>query len=158
MYKDAVKSCDVQVHKHITTHAYMYKDIFSRPSVVLWVGLCDYIINSTLQVYMDNAYGSPRIVSTLWLTEWYPGIILAGTCTEASRLMRNSHCVVLSFIFLGIRHMAYWILQHKETLNLLHKFPSGIGPAVALLVEALCYKPEGHGSIPDEVTGVFQFS
>jgi membrane-associated PAP2 superfamily phosphatase len=30
-----------------------------------------------------------------------------------------------------------------------------VGHAVAQLVEALCYKPEGRGSIPDEVIGSF---
>jgi hypothetical protein len=29
------------------------------------------------------------------------------------------------------------------------------GHAVAYLVEALCYKPESHGSIPDEFTDFF---
>ena len=36
--------------------------------------------------------------------------------------------------------------QHFSFLNL----------AVAQLVEALRYKPEGRGSIPDGVTGIFQ--
>jgi hypothetical protein len=31
------------------------------------------------------------------------------------------------------------------------------GHAVAQLVEALCYKPEGRGSIPHEIIGFFQF-
>jgi hypothetical protein len=30
-----------------------------------------------------------------------------------------------------------------------------LGHAVAQLVEALSYKPAGHGSIPDGVTGIF---
>jgi hypothetical protein len=33
-----------------------------------------------------------------------------------------------------------------------------MGPAVAYLLEALCYKPEGRGFIPDEVIGFFQFT
>jgi hypothetical protein len=37
----------------------------------------------------------------------------------------------------------------------LHTVTHERGYAAAYLVEALCYKPEGQGSIPDKVTGIF---
>jgi len=78
---------------------------------------------------------------------------------------KHSRCIALSWTYLRnlYLHLLRMHLEKKESqfgghanpphIPLLHNFL--LGHAVALLVDALRYKSEGRGSIPDGVIGIF---